>query len=488
MGKSIQQQTLSSVKWSAIEKYSVQIVQFLLGMVMARLLTPADYGTIGMIGIFFAISNTFIDSGLNSALIRKLNRTDVDFATMFWFNLAVSIACYIVLFIISPWVGEFFKIPALKNILRIQSVTLIINALATVQSTRLVINLNFRAIAKINLLSSIVSGLAGVSFAFSGFGVYAIVYQTVLYSVFNTLALNIYNRWIPKRVFSTKSFKEMFGFGSKLLVSGLINTVYSNLTPLVIGKFYKPFDLGFYDRGTKIASLPVSNINGVLSKVTYPIMSQLQNDDEHLIRVYRKYIITTSMCIFFCCTLIAALGKPLVILVYSSKWSPCVIFLQIFAFAIMFDHINSINLNLLEVKGRSDLFLKLEIIKKTISTLILFASIPFGVLAICISKIIYTQIAVFINTYYTGKLFGLGYVEQIRDFSKYFLLSVLTCIPTFALCELVPWWYITIPVGIIFSCGSYAFLLRKDPYALEVWDIVKVRVQNRLSKRITKRQ
>lgn len=486
MSKSIQQQTLSSVKWSAIEKYSVQIVQFLLGMVMARLLTPADFGTIGMIGIFFAISNTFIDSGLNSALIRKLDRTDADFATMFWFNLVVSIVCYVILYIISPWVSEFFKIPVLKNILRIQSVTLIINALATVQSTRLVIDLNFKAMAKINLLSSIVSGLAGVCFAFMGLGVYAIVYQTILYSVFNTFALNIYNRWIPKRVFSKKSFKEMFSFGSKLLASGLLNTLYSNLTPLVIGKFYKPSDLGFYNRGTNIASLPVSNINGVLSRVTYPIMSQLQNDDAHLIRVYRKYIITTSMCIFFCCTLLAALGKPLVILLYSSKWSPCVIFLQIFAFAIMFDHINSINLNLLEVKGRSDLFLKLEIIKKIISTLILFASIPFGVLAICISKIMYTQIAISINTYYTGRLFGLGYVTQIRDFSKYFFLSVLTCIPTFVFCELVPCWYITIPVGIFFSCGTYAFLLRKDPYALEVWDIIKVHVQNRLTKKIAK--
>lgn len=480
MSKSIKQETLSSVKWSAIEKYSVQIVQFLLGIIMARLLTPADFGTIGMIGIFFAVSNTFIDSGLNSALIRKLDRTDVDFATMFWFNLVVSILCYIVLFLISPWVAEFFKMPVLKDILRVQSVTLIINALATVQSTRLTIDLNFKAIAKINLSSSIFSGLAGVVFAFTGFGVWSIVYQTVIYSIFNTIALNVYNKWLPKRIFSKKSFKEMFGFGSKLLISGLLNTIYNNLTPLAIGKFYKPSDLGFYDRGTKIATLPVTNINGVLGKVTYPIMSQLQNDDEHLIRVYRKYIIITSMFIFFCCTLLAALGKPLVILIYSAKWSACVIFLQIYAFSIMFDHICSINLNLLQVKGRSDLFLKLEIIKKTISTLILFAAIPFGVLAICISKIIYTQIAVFINTYYTGKMFGLGYLKQIKDFSKYFILSVLTCLPAFVLSEIVPYWYVSIPVGFILSCGLYALCLRKDEYALEVWGLIKSHVNNKL--------
>ena len=473
MSENIKQETLTSVKWSAIEKYSVQIVQFLLGIIMARLLTPSDFGTIGMIGIFFAISSTFIDSGLNSSLIRKLDRTDVDFSTMFWFNLAVSIFCYIFLFIISPFVAQFFKMPVLKDILRIQSITLVINALAAVQSTRLTIALNFKAIAKINLSSSIISGIAGVCFALTDFGVWSIVYQTVIYSIFNTVALNIYNRWLPKRIFSKKSFREMFGFGSKLLASGLLNTIYNNLTPLAIGKFYKPSDLGFYNRGTNIATLPVSNINGVLTKVTYPIMSHLQNDDEHLIRVYRKYIIITSMCIFFCCTLLAALGKPLVILVYSTKWSSCVIFLQIYAFAIMFDHICSINLNLLQVKGRSDLFLKLEIIKKTISTLILFASIPFGVIAICVSKIIYTQIAVFINTYYTGKMFGLGYIAQIKDFSKYFFLSILTCLPSFFLCELVPYWYITIPISLIFSCGLYTFFLRNDKYALEIWNTVK---------------
>lgn len=473
----IKQETLSSVKWSAIEKYSVQIVQFLLGIIMARLLTPADFGAIGMIGIFFAISNTFIDSGLNGALIRKLDRTDVDYATMFWFNLAVSIICYVVLFAIAPWVAIFFKMPVLKIVLRIQSVTLIINALATVQSTRLTVALNFRAIAKINLSSSIVSGIAGVCFAYNGCGVFAIVYQTVLYSIINTVVLNIYNRWLPQRIFSIKSFREMFGYGSKMLASGLLNTIYNNLTPIAIGKFYKPSDLGYYNRGTNIATLPVSNINGVLTKVTYPILAQLQNDDEHLIRVYRKYIIITSMLIFFCCTLLASIGKPLVILIYSSKWSECVIFLQIYAFAIMFDHICSINLNLLQVKGRSDLFLKLEIIKKTISTLILFAAIPFGVLAICISKIIYTQIAVFINTYYTGKLFGLGYFTQIKDFSKYFIFSIVTCLPSFAICELVPYWYISIPAGILFSCGLYVFLLRKDKYALEVWSIFKSHIK-----------
>lgn len=477
MVENIKQDTLSGVKWAMLEKYSIQIVQFLLSLVMARLLMPSDFGTIGMIGIFFAISSTFIDSGLFGALIRKKECSNEDYSTMFWFNFFVSLICYIVLFIISPWVADFFHIPVLSSILRVQSVTLIINSLATVQSVRLTKNLDFKTIARINLANSILSGIAGVVFAFCGCGVWALVYQTVLYSIFNVIALNLKNKWLPRYGFSMTSFHEMFAYGSKMLASGLLNTIYTNLTPLIIGKFYKPSDLGYYNRGTNLASLPVQNISGVLQKVTFPILSKLQDDDSHLISVYHKYIASTSMLIFFCCSLLAAIGKPLVLIVYSEKWAECIVFLQIYAFAIMFDHVCSINLNLLEVKGRSDLFLKLEVIKKIISLCILFASIPFGVLAICISKVVYTQIAVFINTYYTGKLFNMGYISQIKDFAKYFIYSLLTCLPTFLLCEFIPYKWITMPLGIIFSCSTYYFLLRKDPYLLELKNIVLSKVR-----------
>lgn len=473
----IKQETLSGVKWVMLEKYSVQIIQFLLSIVMARLLMPSDFGTIGMIGIFFAISNTFIDSGLGGALIRKKECSYKDYSTIFWFNLSTSLMCYIVLFIISPWVANFFHIQVLSSILRVQSVTLIINSMAIVQSVMLTKNLNFKAIARINLTNSILSGIAGVIFAYCGFGVWAIVYQTVLYSLFNVIALNLYNKWVPRYGFSKASFHEMFAYGSKMLVSGLLNTFYSNLTPLIIGKFYKPSDLGYYNRGTGLASLPVQNISGVLQQVTFPILSKLQDDDSHLISVYHKYIASTSMLIFFCCSLLAAIGKPLVLIIYSEKWAACIIFLQIYAFAIMFDHVCSLNLNLLQVKGRSDLFLRLEVIKKIISLCILFASIPFGILAICISKVIYTQVAVFINTYYTGKYFNMGYISQIKDFSKYFFYSLLTCFPTFLLCEFIPYKWITLPIGIIFSCSAYYFLLRKDPYTIELKNIVLSKVQ-----------
>lgn len=470
---SVKQETLSGVKWTAVEKFSVQGIQFLLGLIMARLLSPSDYGIIGMLGIFFAISSTFIDSGFGNALIRKIDRTETDFSTVFYFNIAISIICYIILFAIAPWVGSFFKMPVLCSILRVQSVNLILNSLMGIQVAQLTIDINFKALAKRSMLSSIISGIFGVILAYYGFGVWALVYQSILCTLINLVFIWIYCKWKPRCEFSRKSFHELFSYGSKLLMSGLLNTVYVNLTPIIIGKYFSASDLGYYSRGTHLAKYPGDNINGVLQRVTFPVFAKLQKDDKHLIHVYRKYICITSMCIFFGCVLMAAIGKPLVLLLLSSKWEDAIVYLQIYSFSIMFDHINSINLNLLQVKGRSDLFLRLEVIKKAISTIILFVSIPFGVIGICVSKIIYTQIAVFINTYYTGKLFGLGYVEQFGDFGKFLLLSVVACLPAYLFT------FVDLPNIVLLASGTlsaillYMAFLRKNSYMREVLAMVR---------------
>lgn len=472
---SVKQKTLSGVKWTAIERFSVQGIQFLLGLIMARLLSPSDYGTVGLLVIFFAISQTFIDSGFGNALIRKIDRTETDFSTVFYFNIVVSVVCYLLLFAIAPWVGAFFDMPILCPILRVQSINLILNSLMGVQVARLTIDINFKALAKRSLWSSIVSGIIGVILAYNGLGVWALVYQSLLSTAINLVFIWIYCRWKPRREFSWQSFHELFSYGSKLLLSGLLNTIYVNLTPIIIGKYFSPRDLGFYSRGTHLARYPGDNINGVLQRVTFPVFAKLQNDDEHLIRVYRKYICITSMCIFFGCVLMAAIGKPLVLFLLSSKWSEAIIYLQIFSFSIMFDHINSINLNLLQIKGRSDLFLRIEIIKKIISTIVLFASIPFGVIGICVSKVIYTQIAIFINTYYTGKLFHLGYIDQFRDFGKFLILSIIVCIPAYLFTFLDISHIITVIFGVSVSSLLYWLFLRKNPYMREVLGIIKAK-------------
>ena len=259
------------------------------------------------------------------------------------------------------------------------------------------------------------------------------------------------------------------------MASGLLNTVYTNLTTLVIGRNFSSRDLGMYSRGTQLASYPATMINDVLGKVTFPILTKIQNDDERLIYVYRKYISITSMFIFFGCILVAAIAKPLVLLLLTAKWAESIIYLQIFCFAIMFDHICRINLNLLEVKGRSDLFFRLEVIKKVISITILFASIPFGVIGICISKVIYTQIAVFINTYYTGKLFNLGYVGQIKDFSGFFIKSISACLPAYLITYFELPAVMSISIGFVLSIFIYWLMLRKNTYMQEVLSIIRKR-------------
>lgn len=469
---SVKEDTIKSVKWSAIEKFSLQAMQFVLGLIMARLLLPSDYGTIGMLAIFIAISQTFVDSGFGSALVRKLDRTETDFSTVFFFNLFVAILLYVILFFSAPLIAGFFDTPILCPILRVQATTLILGALMGIHNAKLTINLDFKAIAKISVSSTLLSGVVGIVCAYNGLGVWALVVQTVLGQIINMVSVWFYLRWRPQWVFSKQSFKELGSFGSKLLVSSLLHTIFSNLTTLIIGKFFSARDLGFYNRGTQFAQLPVSTMNGVIGKVMYPILVKLQNDDEHLVSVYRKYICVMSIPIFFGCVLLASVAKPLIVLLLTDRWIESVIYLQIFAFAIMFDHICSINLELLKVKGRSDLFLRLEIIKKAISVSILFASIPFGVLGICVSKLIYTQIAIFINTYYTGKLFNLGYITQIRDFSIYFIKSLLACLPGYVICTFTHLPNImALLIGFLIGTLLYIILLRNDKNALEVYQL-----------------
>lgn len=470
---SVKEDTIKSVKWTAVEKVSVQGIQFLLGLIMARLLTPEDYGIVGMLSIFIAISSTFIDSGFSSALIRKNDRTEEDFCTVFYFNIVIAIVCYALLFVAAPWIADFFHIPLLCPILRVQSIALVLNSLMGVQTAKLTIDLNFKALAQRSVIASLLSGILGVILAYFGWGVWALVVQALLCSLINLIFIWWYCKWVPSKGFSKNSFRYLWNFGSKLLASGLLNTVYSNLSPLVIGRYFSAKDLGVYSRGSQLASYPSSITTEVLGKVTYPILAKIQDDESHLIHVYRKYICVTSMVIFFGCVLMAAVAKPLVLFVLTAKWESCIIYLQVFCFAIMFDHICKINLNLLEVKGRSDLFFRLEVIKKIISVAILFASIPFGVIGICVSKVIYTQIAVFINTYYTGKLFHLGYRTQLKDFSGFLVKSIFACVPAYLFTFLNLPSILLLLVGCLSAMVLYWFMLRKNSYMVEMLGIVR---------------
>lgn len=474
---SLKTKTISGVKWSAIESFFTQGIQFLIGLVLARLLDPDVFGVIGMLAIFIAISQSLIDSGFSNALIRKVDRTDKDYNTAFYFNIVVGAVMYLFMCLAAPYIALFFNIPILENLIYVLSLSVLFDSFCVVQRARLAVAVDFRTQAKATLISVIISGVIGILLALNNFGIWSLVWQQVVKSVLNTFILWILAKWHPKLVFSWSSFRNLFSFGSKIMIAGLISTIYQHLSTVAIGKFYTPTDLGFYSRGQQFAMLPSVNLNTVIQRVTFPILSKIQNDNKRLIETYRHYICSSSMLIFFCMMFLAAIAHPLVLFLLGKKWEDATIYLQIFCFAYMFDHICSINLNLLYVKGRSDLVLKLEIIKKTIAFIILIISIKFGVIWICASKIIYTQIAVWINTYYTGKLFRLGYFQQIRDFSPFFALSILTCIPFYFIGELGLNPLIVLIISCLAAPLLFVLILRHNQYMIEFLGIIRKQIK-----------
>lgn len=469
----LKEKTISGVKWSAIGRFSTQGISFIIGLLLARVLSPSDYGVIGMVGIFFAIAQTFIDSGFGSALIRKKDCSEADYNTAFYFNILVGLISCVVLSLTAPFIARFFNTPILEDIVIVMSFNMLINSFTIVQWAKLNSAIDFKSQAKINLITTLLSGTIGLTLAYSGFGIWSLVFQNLAGTIIRAVLLFITTRWYPKWQFSQQSFSYFFNFGSKILIASLLHTIYSNMITMIIGKFYTAKDLGYYSRGESLAAFPSTNLTSILQSVTYPILSKIQDDDQRLIKVYRKYIAITSMVIFFSMCLLAALAKPLIVTLLTDKWLDSVIYLQIFCFSLMFDHICQLNLNILYVKGRSDLVLRLEVVKKTISISMIIAAIPFGVLTICIVRAIYTQIAIVINTYYTGKLFGLGYIEQVKDFFIYIIYSFCAVVPAFLLTFVEMNSIIVLVIGSCVSILFYYFMLRKNPIFGDFFALVK---------------
>lgn len=392
-------------------------------IIMARILTPDDYGLVGMITIFMAISQSLIDSGFSQALIRKQDRTEIDNSTVFYFNIVVSIVLYLILFFCAPLIARFYDEPQLTPITRAIGLGLIFNSLAIVQRALLTLNLNFKTQAKATLIGAVVSGIVGILLAYKGFGVWAIVICQLANTGLVTILLWIFSHWKPILAYSWKSFRELFSFGSKLLASGLIDTIYRNLYLILIGKVFKASDLGYYTRAQQFADFPSSNLTGIFQRVTYPVLCTIQDSDERLADVYRRLLKTSAFIIFPLMTGLAAVSKPLVVSFLTEKWLFTASLLIPICLSQMWYPVHAINLNLLQVKGRSDLFLKLEIVKKIVGVIIICATIPFGLMAMCWGMVISSLLCLVINTHYTGKLINLGFLKQMWDLLPILLLS-----------------------------------------------------------------
>lgn len=424
MTESLKQRTFRGTIWSSLERFSVQGIQFVVMIIMARILTPEDYGLVGMVAIFIAASQSLIDSGFSQALIRKQDRSEVDNSTVFYFNIGVGLIIYLILYFSAPLISKFYNEPQLTSITRIICLSLVFNSFAVVQRALLTIKLDFKTQAKASLVGAIVSGIAGISMAYSGFGVWSIVYQQVINLAVVTGLLWLLSKWKPVLAYSWTSFRQLFGFGSKLLISGLLEVIYRNIYLIIIGKVFNASELGYYTRAHQFSDFASSNITGIFQRVSYPVLCTIQNDDIRLRDVYRRLLKVSAFVVFPLLTSLAAVAKPLVVTFLTDKWLFSSTLLIPLCFSAMWYPVHAINLNLLQVKGRSDLFLRLEIIKKVLGVAVICATLPFGLIAMCWGTVVSSLIALIINTHYTGRLINLGFISQMRDLLPTFILSL----------------------------------------------------------------
>lgn len=421
----LKDKTVKGVAWSAVEKFSGHGIQFLVTLVIARILTPKDFGLVGMLAVFISISQALVDGGFSSALIRKQDRTQADNCTAFYFNITISVVLYGILFLIAPWVADFYNEPQLKVLMQVLCLIVIVNSFGAVQRALYTANLNFKTQAKASAIAAFLSGAVGIVMAYQGYGVWSLVGQQLLNAIFCVGAYWWYSNWRPHLVFSWKSFRQLFAFGSNLMLSTLINAIYGNLYQIVIGKIFSASSLGFFSQAKHITHLPSMNVTAILDRVAYPMLSTIQDDDSRLEKTYRMYIRISAFCVFPLMCGLGAVARPLVELVLGEKWLYTSTLMIPMCFSLMWYPVHAINLDLLKVKGRSDLFLKLEIIKKIIGIVILAISIPFGLLFMCWMHIVSSIVSLIINTYYTGKLINVGFFLQMRDLLPTLTLSLL---------------------------------------------------------------
>ena len=415
--------------WSTVERLSVQLVSFALTIVLARLLTPKEYGTVGLLIVFISFSQVFIDSGFSKALIQKQDRTNEDVSTVFYFNLLVALICYLTLWISAPLISDFYNIPKLDNLLKVLSISLFFNALFAIPNTLLSIDMNFKSITKVNFISTVISGLAAIYLAYQNFGEWALVYQTLIKSVLMALLFWFFTKWMPLFLFSKESFKNLFGFGSKLLVNSIMNNLVNNFASLFIAKIISAQQLGYYTRGTQNADTAFSTINSIIDNVLLPGLAPLQNQLELLIEGTKKIIKTAALLVVPLFVGLTIISKPLIILLLTDKWALAIPIMQLICLSRLITIISGVNINLLYVLGRSDLALKQQYFKIAIRIILLIFALRYGIVMIAIAELVSTIIHFFINTYYPGKMMKYGAKDQIKDILPILISALVMSVP-----------------------------------------------------------
>ena len=428
METSLKSKAIRGTLWSLIDRLSVQIINLVLSLAIARILNPSDYGIIAMTSLFITISNVFVDSGFANALIRKSNRTETDNSTVFYFNIVVGIIGYAIIWACSPTIAGFYNMPQLQNVLRVTALVIPLYSFSIVQQAILTTNIDFKSQAKISVIAALISGIIGLILAYNGAGVWSLSAQMVAAAFIRMIMLWICIKWIPTKPFSKESFKELFTFGSKLLFANLVVAVSNNLTTLIIGKKFSSRQLGYYNRAEQLCYFPVSNLTAVLQRVTFPVFSKMQDDKYVLRNNYIKVIRLTSLLSFFLLGLLFVIAEPLVKILLTDKWLPSVILIRILILGIAWWPFFALNINILQVVGLSkDVFI-IECVKATVNLIALFIAIPIGINAVCIALAIAAFFNSFLYTYFTKKALSVSWLDQIKIMVPHILSALVSVV------------------------------------------------------------
>jgi len=445
--------------WSAVDRFSAQGLQFLMTIIITRFVTPEEYGLVAMLAIFIALSNSIIESGFSSALIQKQNRTDLDFSAVFYYNVLIAIGLYLLLYFSSPLIAGFYQEPRLELLTKVICLSLIISSFNVVPNAKLTIAMDFKSITKASLLSGLLSGCVGVYMAISGYGVWAIVFQSLLQYLINSIILWYFIKWHPLLRFSIASFKSLYSFGSKMMFSGLLHTIYLNLYTLVIGKFINAHTVGLFNRSNSLAQYPSTNIVGIVNRVYYPALCNLQNDTKSFADLFHSYLRMACFVIFPLSALLAALADPLIRILLTDKWAGTIIPLQIISIAYMFYPVMLINNQPLQALNHTTMFLISEIIKKIVAVILLLLSLNYGLHFLCLSILIYNMLDILIILMFTRRIMATGYRKQLKELMPIFLCSIISGSVVFLFVSYVDIHiFFLLIVGTIIGIISYAIL------------------------------
>lgn len=473
MGDISKKNVIGNFIWRFAERCGAQLVTFVVSIVLARLLDPTVYGTVALVTVFTTILQVFVDSGLGTALIQKKDADDLDFSSVFFFNFVICIMLYMGMFIAAPYIAHFYNNSSLTPIVRVISLTIVISGVKGIQQAYVSRNMLFKRFFFSTIGGTIASAFVGIALAYKGFGVWALVAQQLLNTATDTLILWLTVKWRPRLMFSWKRLKKLLSFGWKILCSALIDTVYNNVRSLIIGKMYSSADLAYYNQGDKFPKLIVTNINTSIDSVLLPAMSSVQDSKDRVKNMTRRAIKTSTYIMAPLMMGLAFCAEPIVTLILTEKWLPCVPFLRIFCVTCMFYPIHTANLNAINAMGRSDLFLKLEIIKKAIGMTLLFSTMWFGVMAMAYSLLLNSVLSQIINSWPNRKLLNYRYLEQLKDILPGIILAVMMGIVVYIIgfipMPTIVLLMIQIVVGaIIYISLSYIFHLESFEYLIDM--------------------